>query len=117
MAEGLMKSGDIQGKRLVGQQDAKLGLVRELFFDPTTGQIEFVIVEGASLLGGSGKYHPVPWSEVHYDAVADDFQVHMTKDAFKAAPSYDRDQLANPNFGWNEQARRYFSAPMPPLQG
>jgi sporulation protein YlmC with PRC-barrel domain len=110
MSNGLMKSGDLQGKRLVGRQDAKLGVLRELFFDPTSGQIVFVIVEGSSLLGGSGKFYPVPWSQVRYDAVADDFQIHMTKDAFKAAPSYDRDQLANPNFGWNEQSRRYFSA-------
>ena len=116
MSDGLMKSGDAQGKRLVGEQDVKLGTVREVFFDPASGQIQFLIVEGSSLLGGSGKFHPVPWSEVRYDAVADDFQIQITRDTFKAAPSYDRDQLANPSYAWNEQSRRYFSTPSPSLQ-
>jgi hypothetical protein len=117
MSDGLMKSGDVQGKRLVGQQDAKLGVARELFFDPTSGRVEFLIVEASSLMGGSGKFHPVPWSEVRYDTVAGNFQIQMTKDAFRAAPNYDRDQLANPSYGWNEQSRRYFSTSSPALEG
>ncbi len=33
----------------------------------------------------------------------------MNKDDFKASPSYDRDQLANSSYGWDEQATRYFT--------
>ena len=117
MSDGLTKSGDVQGKHLVGRDDARLGVVRELFLDLASGRIEFLIVEGSGLLGGSGKYHPVPWTVVRYDAVAGDFQVQMTKAAFKDAPSYDRDQLANPSYGWNEQAARYFAAGQPRLDG
>ncbi len=116
MSDGLIKSGDVQGKRLVGQDDARLGVVRELFLDLASGGIVFLIVEGGGLLGGSGKYHPVPWTAVRYDAVAGDFQIQMTKAAFKDAPSYDRDQLANRNIGWNEQAARYFASGQPRLE-
>jgi hypothetical protein len=46
---------------------------------------------------------------VRYDAVADVFLTEMDKDRFKAAPSYDREQLANASYGWNDQVRRYFA--------
>jgi hypothetical protein len=96
--------------QVAGIDGDKLGAVRELFVELTSGQVAFVIIEAAGLLGGSGKFHPVPWSAVRYDAVARNFQVEMTKSDFKASPSYDREQLANRSYGWDEQASRYFAS-------
>ena len=110
MTEALIKSGDVQGMHVVGIDGVKLGSARELFLELPSGQVAFIIVEAAGLLGGSGKFHPAPWSAVRYDAVARHFQVEMTKNDFKASPSYDREQLANPSHGWDEQATRYFTA-------
>jgi len=109
MPETTMKSGDVQGLHVTGIDDTKLGAARELFVDLASGQVRFLIVESASLLGGSGKFHPVPWQSVHYDAVARSFRLKFNKDDFKASPSYDREQLANPSYGWDEQAIRYFN--------
>lgn len=110
---GLIKSGDLQGLHLVGHDGAKLGLVREIYVDPVAGRIEFIVVEAASLLGGSGKFHPMPLSALHYDRRAGAYQTTLTKDEFKASPSYDREQLANASYGWDEQATRFFSALRP----
>lgn len=109
MTETLIKSGDIQGMQVAGIDGAKLGAVRELFLDPSSGQVAFAIIEAAGLLGGSGKFHPTPWSALRYDAVARHFQVEMTKNDFKASPSYDREQLNSTDYGWDEQATRYFT--------
>jgi sporulation protein YlmC with PRC-barrel domain len=111
MTETLIKSSDIQGMHVSGIDGDKLGAVRELFLELSSGQLAFVIIEAAGLLGGSGKFHPVPWSAVRYDSVARQFQVEMTKNDFKASPSYDREQLANRSYGWDEQATRYFASP------
>ena len=108
MTEAMMKSADIQGMTVIGAEGAKLGAVREFFVDLAAGRIDFLIVETAGLLGGSGKFHPVPWAAARYDALARTIQVEMSKDDFKASPSYDRDQLANSSYGWDEQATRYF---------
>jgi len=113
MSDTLTKSADIQGMHLTGAEGSRLGTAREVFLDLASGQIEFVIVEAAGLLGGSGKFHPVPWSAVRYDAVARLFQVEMAKDDFKASPSYDREQLANRSYAWEEQATRYFMTKPP----
>lgn len=110
MIETLLKSADIQGMHVAGIDGDKLGTVRELFVELASGQVAFLIIEAAGLLGGSGKFHPVPWSFLRYDAVAKHLQVEMTKNDFKASPSYDREQLANRGYGWDEQAMRYFTA-------
>jgi hypothetical protein len=113
MSESLIKSSDVQGMHVVGIGEAKLGSAREIFIHLPSGRIAFVIVEAPSLLGGSGKYHPVPWSAVRYDPVAGALQIERTKDDFKASPSYDREQLANPGYGWDEQSTRYFATSPP----
>lgn len=109
MTNPVTKSGDVQGVHVFGRQGVRLGTVRELYVDLASGTLDFVIVEGAGLLGGSGKFHPVPWTAIRYDSVATGFQIEATKDEFKASPSYDRDQLANASYGWEEQATRHFA--------
>jgi hypothetical protein len=110
MTETLLKSADVHGMHVTGVGGDKLGAVREVFLDLTSGQVAFVVIEAAGLLGGSGKFHPVPWSALRYDAVAGTLQVEMAKNDFKASPSYDREQLANRSHGWDEQATRYFTS-------
>ena len=111
MTDHLTKSGDIPGKHVLGQEGAKLGAAREIFVDLAAGTLEFVVVEVTSLLGGSGKFHPVPWRAISYNAGIDVFQIDIAKDDFKASPSYDREQLANASYGWDEQSVRYFQQP------
>lgn len=108
MTDRLIKSADAQGLHLLGLEGVKLGTVREIYVNLATGKIEFLVVEAAGLLGGSGKFRPVPWAVVRYDAIDDGFQAALTKDAFKGAPDYDRDQLGKAGFAWGDQAERYF---------
>lgn len=69
MAPNLMKSSDVIGTPLTDQEGRKLGAVREMYLDPAIRSVAFLIVEAASLLGGSGKYHPVPSRIARYDSV------------------------------------------------
>lgn len=107
----LTRSKDILDQDLIGTGDSKLGAIRETFVDLDTGRIEFLVVEAGGLLGGSGKYHPVPWSIVRYDPMAKEFRAEITKDQFKGSPSYDRAQIGSADYAWDEQSNRYFDAP------
>lgn len=102
------KSTDILGMDLMGLEGVKLGTVREFFIDPSLGQVTFLIIERSSFMGGSGKYHPLPWATVRHDPIAKAFQAGLSKDQFKASPSYDRAQLAAEGYGWDDQSAKYF---------
>ena len=112
MSNRLVKGADIPGIRVIGHEGVKIGAVREVFIDLSNGTVAFIIVELATLLVSSGKFHPAPLSELHYDPAMAAFQTGLTKEQFKAAPSYDRDQLADENIGWPDQAIRYFATVM-----
>jgi sporulation protein YlmC with PRC-barrel domain len=109
----LVRSSDVIGLPLTGQDGRKLGTVRDMYLDLAAGSVEFLVVEAASLLGGSGKYHPVPSRMARYDGVDRSFQIDVAKDRFKESPSYDREQLSGAGYGWAEQADRFFSALRP----
>ncbi len=109
MTATLIKSRDVQDIPLHGVDDAKLGAVREMFVQLETGRVAFLVTEVGSWLPSSGKFHPVPWAAVRYDGSANVFRIGLTKAEFKAAPGYDREQLASPDYGWDEQAVRYFA--------
>jgi sporulation protein YlmC with PRC-barrel domain len=109
MPEGLVKSADLQGKQLIGMKSVKLGVIREAYIDLDAGTVAYLVVEAAGLFKGAGKFQPIPWAAVRYDGIADVFLAEVDKEQFKAAPSYDREQLANANYGWNDQVSRYFS--------
>ena len=106
----LIKSANLLGVDLLASDRGKLGAVREVFVDVDTGRAAFLIVEGARLLGGTGKFHPVPWEHVAFDPEQRAFRAELTKDALKASPAYDREQLNAEGYGWDEQSRKYFQA-------
>lgn len=114
MTLNLVKSSDVIGMPLTGQEGRKLGTVRDVYLDLAAGAVGFLIVEAAGLLGGAGKYHPVPWGIARYDSVDRAFQVNVPKDRFKESPSYDREQLHGEGYGWAEQVERYFAAARAP---
>ena len=111
----LVKTSDVLKLNVTGREGEKLGVVREAFVDLMSGRVEFLIIEANSLLG-MGKFHPVPWSIVRFDELDNAFKAPVTKDEFKASPSYDRDQLSDTNYGWNEQAIKYFAANAMPAE-
>jgi len=110
MSDMLALSADLIGKHLIGQKNANLGTVRECYLDLASGGIGYLVVEASGLIGGSGKYHPVPWNAVSYDAVSGGFHTEASKAQFKASPGYERDQLKNPVYAWHEPASAYFTS-------
>lgn len=108
MTLNLVKTSDVIGRPLTGQEGRKLGTVRGIYLDLEAGSMAFLIVEAASWLSVSGKYHPVPSRIARYDSVGRAFQVNVPKDRFKESPSYDRDQLSSASYAWAEQVERFF---------
>ena len=120
----LVKTSDVIGMPLTGQEGRKLGTVRGIYLDLEAGSMEFLIVEAAGLLGGAGKYHPVPSKIARYDSVDRSFQtvdrsfqINVPRDRFKESPSYDREQLSSASYAWAEQVERFFAARRPAGDG
>ncbi len=108
--EALIKSQAIVGMRVVDGKGHKIGTIREVFFDQRTGQIRFAVLETGGLFGAHGKFHPVPWRLLGFDDKGEEVISSFDRDRLKDAPSYDREQLNSPHYGWGAQTLRHYEA-------
>ena len=106
--EVLIKSQAIVGMRVVDEKGHKVGTIREVFFDQRSGQIRFAVLETGGVFGAHGKFHPVPWRLLHFDDKGEEVISSFDRDRLKDAPSYDRDQLNSPHYGWGAQTLRHY---------
>ena len=114
----LMSANSMTGQALFDRNGDKLGVIKELFLDRRTGQVEFVLGATGGFLGVGEKFHPLPWSLLSFNPAPEGYVAAVGKDEIRAAPAYDRDQLTSAHYGWSEQVHRYFAslraAPPPP---
>jgi sporulation protein YlmC with PRC-barrel domain len=108
--EMLIKSQTIVGMQVTDAEGHKLGTIREVFLDQRTGAIRFAALETGGLLGGGGKFHPVPWRLLRFDDKGEAVVAGFGRDRLKEAPAYDREQLNSPHYGWGAQTLRHFEA-------
>lgn len=111
MTRNLVKTSDVIGMPLTGQEGQRLGTVRGVYLDLDAGSMQFLIVEapGSGLLAVSRKYHPVPSRIARWDSVARAFQIDVPRDRFRDSPSYDPEQLGSASYAWPEQVERFFA--------
>ena len=79
----LVSNDALSGLALFDRAGDKLGVIKDVYLDKVTGQVEFVV-------GATGV-------------------ASFTKRELQEAPAYDRDQLSSTHYGWGESVRRYFS--------
>ena len=106
--ERLVKSAALVGAKVNDAGGHKLGVIRELFIDRDAGIVRYVAIEPSALFGSGGKFHPLPWRLLTWDDKDEAYVVDITKDRFKAAPAYDRDQLNSVGYAWASQSERFF---------
>ncbi len=114
--EILIKSQTIVGMTVVDDRGHKVGTIREIFLDQRTGAIRFAVLEAGGLFGSGGKYHPVPWRLLRFDDKGEAVVSTFDKDRLKDAPSFDRDQLNSPHYGWGATILRHYEDDQPPAQ-
>jgi hypothetical protein len=111
-------SDKLKGATLYDRADHKLGSVKELYVNPTTGHIAYVLGQAGGVFGVGGKYHPHPWRTLT-PRPGDGYILSFTKADLERAPAYDQEQLAGTQYAWSDQVDRYFSTlagvPLAPL--
>ena len=104
----MVSATSMTGQSLFDRSGAKLGVIKDIFVNRMTGQVEFVIGATGGFLGVGEKFHPLPWSALAYNMTPEGYVVSVSKEAIRAAPAYDRDQLSSATYGWGAQVHRYF---------
>lgn len=103
-----VSSEKLLGSSIYDGAGRKLGAIREIFLDPTSGRIAYLIGSSGGFLGVGAKFHPLPWARLSVRPGADGYHADFTKADLEGAPAYDQEQLASPQYAWAEQVDAYF---------
>jgi sporulation protein YlmC with PRC-barrel domain len=89
----LILASRVKGTPVFNMKGARLGHVDDLSIEKKTGNVIYAIMSFGGFLGIGERYHPLPWSILHFDVEQGGFVVPMDQAALEGAPHYDRAEL------------------------
>ena len=82
-----IRARKVIGTPVINTQGDKVGEIEDLVLDKTSDRIMFAIVGLGGFLGIGEKYHPLPWSALHFDEGVDSYVIPYTREQLLAAPA------------------------------
>ena len=85
----LINAERVEGTSVYNPQGDKLGTVDDIMIDKISGKAIYAIMSFGGFLGIGEKYHPLPWSTLHYDESKGGYVVNLDRKMLEDAPTYD----------------------------
>ena len=85
----LIAADKVKGTNVYNLAGEKLGSVVDIMIDKVSGRAIYAVMSFGSFLGMGGKYHPLPWATLKYDAQKGGYLVNLDKKLLEGAPHYD----------------------------
>lgn len=82
----LISSAKVDGARVYGADDEKIGHVDHLMIDKRAGTVSYAVISFGGFLGLGERLHPMPWTSLTYDERLDGYRVSVTRDQLDGAP-------------------------------
>lgn len=86
--------------------------IERLMLDKISGRVAYAVLSFGGFLGIGNKHLPVPWARLTYNLKLDAYEVDLSDEELKKAPSYEADE----NFDWGDRSREmtihsYYKSP------
>jgi hypothetical protein len=107
----LIAAEKVKGTNVYNADGETLGTIDDIMIDKVTGKAIYALMSFGGFLGIGEKYHPLPWSTLHYDETKGGYLVNLDKQKLEGAPTYgmDEDFKWSPSYG--RQVDEYYGAP------
>jgi sporulation protein YlmC with PRC-barrel domain len=107
-----IRARKVIGTPVLNTKGEKVGEIEDVVLDKTSDRIMFAIVGLGGFLGIGEKFHPLPWSSLHYDESEDSYVIPYSREQLMAAPA---DTLAELTRGdgvaaFRNRAIQYYAA-------
>jgi hypothetical protein len=113
----LISADKVTGTDVYNSAGDNLGSIHDLMIDKRGGRVAYAVMSFGGFLGIGEKYHPLPWNVLTYDESKGGYNIDLTSEQLKSAPSYTSDEMAR--FGsraGNERVDTYYGGlGYPPL--
>jgi len=89
----LISAGKVKGTSVYNSAGDDLGSIHDLMIDKRTGRVAYAVMSFGGFLGIGEKYHPLPWNVLTYDADKGGYNIDLSADQLRGAPSYSSEEL------------------------
>ena len=90
----LISSDKVTGTSVYNAAGDNLGSIQDVMIDKRSGRVAYAVMSFGGFLGIGEKYHPLPWNVLTYDEAKGGYNIDLTTDQLRGAPSYSRDELS-----------------------
>jgi hypothetical protein len=97
----LIPSDRIEGTAVRRSNGDKIGRIERLMLDKVSGNVAYAILSFGGFLGIGDQHLPVPWTKLTYNPDLEAYQLDLSDDELKKAPSYDADK----EFDWGDRSQ------------
>lgn len=87
----LISTRRVEGTAVYSKQGDRLGTVRSIMLDKSSGEAAYAIMSFGGFLGLGALGHPLPWDMLTYSEERDGYVVDMTREQIEQAPTFDFD--------------------------
>jgi hypothetical protein len=107
----LIAAEKVKGTSVYNPDGETLGTIDDVLIDKVSGKAIYAVMSFGGFLGIGEKYHPLPWSTLHYDVSKGGYLVNLDKQKLEGAPTFgmDEDFKWSPDYG--RQVDEYYGAP------
>jgi sporulation protein YlmC with PRC-barrel domain len=113
----LISADKVTGTTVYNAAGDNLGSIHDLMIDKYNGRVAYAVMSFGGFLGIGEKYHPLPWNVLTYDENKGGYNIDLTAEQLRSAPSYSPDEMVR--FGahaGNERVDNYYGGlGYPPL--
>lgn len=108
----LIASDRVEGTAVRRPNGDKIGHIERLMIDKISGRVSYAILSFGGFLGLGASLLPLPWARLTYSREYEAYQLDISDDELKKAPSF----LADKDFDWGDRTQeedlhRYYSVP------
>lgn len=108
----LISADRVQGTPVFDRQGEKVGHVEDVMLDKESGKVAYAIMSHGGFLGAGERYHPLPWSMLHYDLDKSGYVVPLDKAQLEDAPTLDHTEIYGDD-AWTQVVHSHYGTPAP----
>ena len=97
----LIGSDKVEGTNVYRSNGDKIGSIERIMLDKQSGKVAYAVMSFGGFLGIGHDHYPVPWSLLTYNTNLGGYEVNISDQQLKGAPSYSNDN----DWDWEDRKR------------
>lgn len=83
----LIGSDKVEGTPVYRSNEDRIGTIKRVMIDKLSGKVGYAVMSFGGVLGIGDDYYPIPWSLLTYNEKLGGYEVNITEDQLKGAPT------------------------------